>query len=115
MRGMMFGRMGMVAMGTMLTSLLPLIAAIAYVIRPTERRLLLMRPLSLATAFAAISSFAAGAAIVLSGLSATGGIPANPGALLKGLAENWVPAHVAFGSLAAAWLLVAAGILRRQP
>ena len=111
----LLGRMGVLAMGTMLTSLLPLIAAAAYVVRPSERRLLLMRPLSLAAAFAAISNFAAGAAIILRGIAATGGKPENPAAMLMGLAENWVPAHVAFGSLAAAWLLVAAGMLRRQP
>jgi len=112
--GELFGRMGIVALGTMLTSLLPFIAAVAYVIRPTERRLLLMRPLSLAAAFAAISGFASGAAIVLRGLAATGGKPEHPGAVLMGLAEGWVPVHVAFGFLATAWLLVAAGMMRRQ-
>ena len=113
--GDMFGRMGIVSMGTMLTSLLPLIAAVAYFVRPTERRLLLMRPLSLAAAFAAISGFALAAAIVLRALSATGGKPEHPGAMLMGLAETWVPVHVTFGSLAASWLLVAAGMMRRQP
>jgi hypothetical protein len=107
--------MGIVALGTMLTSMLPLIAAVAYVIRPTERRLLLMRPLSIATAFAAISGFASGAAIILRGLAATGGKPEHPGAVLMGLAESWVPVHVAFGFLATAWLLTAAGMMRRHP
>jgi hypothetical protein len=110
----MLGRMGILALGTMLTALLPLITAIAYFVRPSERRLLLMRPLSLAAAFAAISSFAAGAAIILRGLSATGGRLENPGALLMGLAENWLPVHVTFGCLCAAWLLIAAGTMRRQ-
>jgi hypothetical protein len=100
-------------MGTMLTSLLPLIAAIAYFVKPSERRLVLMRPLSLAAAFAAISGFALGAAIILRGLSAAGGKPEHPGAVLMGLAENWVPVHFAFGCLAAAWLLIAAGTMRR--
>jgi hypothetical protein len=110
----MLGQMGILALGTMLTALLPLIAAIAYLVRPTERRLLLMRPLSLAAAFAAISGFAAGAAIILRGLSATGGKPENPGAMLMGFAENWLPVHFTFGCLCAAWLLIAAGTMRRQ-
>ena len=113
--GELLGRLGVVALGTMLTSLLPLIGAVAYVIRPTERRLLLMRPLSLAAVFAAISGFASSAAIVLRGLAATGGKPEHPGAVLMGLAESWVPVHVAFGFLAVAWLLTAAGMMRRQP
>ena len=112
--GDLLGRMGIVALGTMLTSLLPLIVAVAYVIRPTERRLLLMRPLSLAAAFAAISGFASGAAIVLRGLAVVDGKPAHPGNVLMGLAEHWMPVHVAFGCLTAAWLLIAAGMMRRQ-
>jgi hypothetical protein len=112
--GDLLGRMGIVALGTMLTSLLPLIVAVAYVIRPTERRLLLMRPLSLAAAFAAISGFASGAAIVLRGLAVVDGKPAHLGNVLMGLAEHWMPVHVAFGCLTAAWLLIAAGMMRRQ-
>jgi hypothetical protein len=30
------------------------------------------------------------------------------------MAEHWVPVHVVFGSLTAAWLLIAAGTMRRQ-
>jgi len=110
----MLGRMGVMALGTMLTALLPLITAVAYFVRPSERRLVLMRPLSLAAAFAAISGFASGAAIILRGLSATGGKLENPGAVLMGFAENWLPVHVTFGCLCASWLLIAAGTMRRQ-
>ena len=39
--------------------------SIAYVIRPTERKLALMRPLSLASIFAAVCSFTHGLATVL--------------------------------------------------
>ena len=111
----MLGRMGILALGTMLTALLPLIAAVAYFVRPSERRLLLMRPLSLASAFAAISGFASGAAIILRGLAVVDGKPAHLGNLLMGMAEHWMPVHVAFGCLTAAWLLIAAGMMRRQP
>jgi hypothetical protein len=110
----LLGRMGVLAIGTMLTSLLPLIVAVAYFVRPSERLLLLMRPLSLASVFAAISGFASGAAIILRGLAVADGIPARPGNLLMGMAEHWVPVHVAFGALTAAWLLIAAGTMRRQ-
>jgi hypothetical protein len=112
--GDLLGRMGILALGTMLTSLLPLIAAVAYFVRPTERLLLLMRPLTLAAVFAAISGFASGAAIILRGLSVVDGKPPHPGNLLMGMAEHWVPVHVVFGSLTAAWLLIAAGTMRRR-
>ena len=39
--------------------------AIAYAVRPTERKLELLRPLSLAAIFAAVCSFAVGAATAL--------------------------------------------------
>ena len=110
----MFPRMGVVALGTMLTSLLPLIVAVLYVVRPTERLLMLMRPLSLAVVFAALSGFAMGAAIILRGLAVVDGKPPHLGNLLMGMAENWLPVHVAFGCLCAAWLLIAAGTMRRQ-
>ena len=112
--GDLLGRMGILALGTMLTSLLPLMVAVAYFVRPAERLLLLMRPLTLAAVFAAISGFASGAAIILRNLSVVDGKPAHPGNLLMGMAEFWVPVHVVFGSLTAAWLLIAAGTMRRQ-
>ena len=112
--GDLLGRMGILALGTMLTSLLPLIVAGAYFVRPTERLLLLMRPLTLAAVFAAISGFASGAAIILRGLSVVDGKPPHLGHLLMGMAEHWVPVHVVFGALTAAWLLIAAGTMRRQ-
>jgi hypothetical protein len=87
--------------------------AIAYAIKPTESRLALMRPLSLASIFAALCSWAAGLATVLSGLAASGRGPIDWAAVSAGLAECMVPVFVAFGFLAVAWLLVAAG-LRRQ-
>jgi hypothetical protein len=98
----------------MLTSLLPLIVAVMYCIRPTERLLLLMRPLSLAVVFAAVSGFAMGGAIILRGLAVVDGKPAHLGNVLMGAAENWLPVHVSFACLCAAWLLIAAGTMRRQ-
>ena len=112
----MLGRMGILALGTMLTALLPLIAAVAYFVRPSERRLLLMRPLSLAATFAAISGFASGAAIILRGLVGDRRQARAPRRRAHGTRRKlgagpfrlWVPD-------APAWLLIAAGMMRRQP
>lgn len=85
-------------------------SALAYAIRPTERRLALMRPLSLASIFAALCSFFVGLANVLQGAGATTewGIHGF-GRMLMGLSETLIPLFVAFALLAVAWLLVAVG------
>lgn len=85
--------------------------AASYAIRPSERRLALMRPLSLATIFAALFSFTAGLAMVLDGLSATTG-PVVWSRVAAGAAESLVPLFGAFGSLTVAWVLVALGFRR---
>ena len=90
--------------------------AIAYAIRPTEQKLALMRPLSLAGIFGALCSFSGGVATVLAGIAATTEIKTgqiNFGAVLMGFRETIVPIFVAFAFLSVAWLLVAAG-MRRQ-
>lgn len=87
--------------------------AIAYAARPTERKLELLRPLSLAAIFAAICSFSVGVAAALK--VAAGAAPdadvTSP--MLAGLSEACVPPFVAFAFLAVAWLLVALGMRRR--
>lgn len=87
--------------------------AIAYALRPTESKLALMRPLSLAAIFAALCSSAVGFATALKHAADAGVDPKSMAVLLAGLAEAWVPVFVAFAFLAVAWLLVAAGV-RRQ-
>ncbi len=88
--------------------------AIAYAIRPTERKLAFMRPVSLATIFGAICAFAVAAAMIFEALAASpGGI--EIARVYAGLAETFLTVFVSFGLLAAAWLLVAAGMLRRAP
>ena len=87
--------------------------AILYVIRPTEGTLALLRPFSLAAIFAAVSSSAAGCAIVLQGLAASGPHP-NMSLVLMGWAETLVPVYVSFGFLGVAWLLVAVGMRRAE-
>jgi hypothetical protein len=87
--------------------------AIAYALRPTEATLALMRPLSLASIFAAVCSGSVGVATALKHGADAGVSPATMAGVLAGLSESFVPLFVAFAFLAVAWLLVALG-LRRQ-
>lgn len=105
---------GIMAKLSMAVPFAPLVMAIAYAIRPTEARLALLRPLSLAGIFAGLSGFVAGVIAVLRGASATVGELSKSNALL-GLAEATVPLLVAFGCLTVAWLLVTLGLRREQP
>lgn len=88
--------------------------AIAYAIRPTERRLMLMRPLSLAGVFAAVCSSSVGVATALKG-AADGGVSTESlRVMVAGLAEAAIPLFVAFAFLAVAWLAVALGLRRQE-
>ena len=101
------GKLGMlVAFGT-------LGVAIICALKPDERRLALMRPLTLATIFAGLCSFAAGVASVLLGISATGEMSAVAWRnVAAGGAETMMPLLVAFGCLTISWLLIAVGLRR---
>jgi hypothetical protein len=87
--------------------------AIAYAVRPTERRLTVMRPLSLASVFAAVCSSSVGVATALKGPTDAGISSESLRVMTAGLSEAMVPLFVAFAFLAVAWLAVAVG-LRRQ-
>jgi hypothetical protein len=88
--------------------------AAAYAFRPTEGKLMLMRPLSLASVFSAIGSLTAGMATILKGVAASGDFGGHiPAAVFRGCAEALIPMFAAFSFLAVAWLLVAVG-MRRQ-
>ena len=88
--------------------------AIAYAIRPTEQKLMLLRPLSLAAIFAAICSSSVGLATALQGAGAEQAWTADRfSVLMMGLSESLIPPFIAFAFLAVAWLLVAVG-MRRQ-
>jgi len=87
--------------------------AIAYAVRPTERMLELLRPLSLAAIFAALCSFAVGAATALKFAAERESGAVAMHALAAGLSEAFVPLFVAFAFLAVAWLLVTLGMRRR--
>ena len=100
-----------------LSAAVPLAAltlAVLHAARPTEQRLAMMRPLSLASIFATISGLVGGWIAVLSGVAAAPGGNLPSSSLYQGLAESLVLGFVWFGLLAAAWLLVAVAALRRE-
>lgn len=93
-----------------LVSLAALAMAFAYAIRPNERRLALMRPLSLAAIFGGLSMFTLGLTNVLVGIAATSSPTAETWrASAAGAAESMVGLFVAFGCLTLAWLLITLG------
>lgn len=104
---------GGVAILGMLMGLAPLAVGIAYALWPSERRLALMRPLTLATIFAALCTLLSGFAAVSRGISATASVSAiNYQKIAGGLAEGFTPMFVAFGFLTVAWIAVAVGMRR---
>lgn len=98
---------------TMIVAIVTFGLAVSHVLRPTEHKLALVRPVSLASIFATISGLLGGWIAVLGGIAATpdGHLPAS--SLYQGIAESLVVGFVSFGFLAAAWLLVAVAVLRR--
>ena len=103
---------GIVALVSMFMGLVPLVVGMAYAVRPTELRLAMMRPLSLATIFAAITGTSLGALSLLRDQGLTDA-PAFTSVVAIGLAEALVPVFFGFGCLTAAWLCVAFGLWRR--
>jgi hypothetical protein len=108
-------QLGIFAMLSLVVAFAPFAIAVFYAIRPTERKLALMRPVSLAAIFAALAAVTSGGAMVLQGVAASKAPQMSNPMVYMGLAETLTPAFVCFGFLAAAWLLVAAGMLRRSP
>ena len=99
----------------MLVSVAPLVMGMVFAIRPTEQRLSLMRPLSLAGIFAAVSSLILALANALQAVSRTDAVePTSLRFAALVLSEAVVPAFVAFACLTLAWLCVAVG-MRKQP
>src|SRR5215207_10960999 len=82
-------------------------------VRPNERLLALMRPLSLAAIFGGLCSFSAGIAIVHRGISATANITKGSwSAIALGTSEPFVALVVTFACLTVAWLFVSVGLWR---
>jgi hypothetical protein len=101
-----------VALVSMFMGIVPLGVGILYAVWPSEQRLALMRPLSLATIFAALSGSTLGLLNVLRGIGMSQ-TPNFTSVAAIGLAEALVPVFFGFGCLTAAWLCVALGLWRR--
>ena len=87
--------------------------AISYARRPTEGKLAAMRPLSLASLFAALASLTGGWATVLQGAAATSNWTASAvGNLLMRAAETLIPVFTTFAILAVSWVIVTIGMRR---
>jgi hypothetical protein len=110
----MLRNMGLVALFSLLLTLTPLVMAVAYIVRPSERRLALMRPLSLAGLFAALTGTTVGLINVLVGLGKRGFTVETYTISAIGSAEALVPLFLGFANLTVAWLLIAAGMGRQR-
>lgn len=107
----MLRQAGVLALLSLIIAVLPLVAGVAYAVRPTEARLALMRPISLAGIFAGLTGFLAGVMSILRFMWSVE--PPVPSRLIAvGLAEALVPLFVAFGCLTVAWLCASLGVRR---
>ena len=105
--------LGIVAILGAIVSASPMVMAAMYAFRPNDRTLALMRPLSLAAVFAALSNTMLGLVNSLVYVSSRPEpVPLNH--LAAGLAETLVVPFVAFGCLSVAWLAVTIGMRRQQ-
>jgi hypothetical protein len=98
---------------TLILDFVPLIMAAVYVFRPTERNLALMRPLSLAGLFAALSGGVLGFINVLHLVWTRELTTETYKVMAVGASESLVPTFLGFACLTVAWLLVAVGMGRR--
>jgi hypothetical protein len=104
---------GIMALMSILVSLAPMVMGIVYAVRPSEARLALMRPLSLAGIFSSLTGFSLG---LMNSLVYLGNRPGPLGenrVWMFGLAESITTLAVGFGCLTVGWLCVALG-MRRQ-
>jgi len=107
-----FRQASIVALASMFMGIVPLALGVVYAIWPSEHRLALMRPLSLATIFAAISGTTLGVLNVFLHMG-TSDPPGFSQVAAIGLSEALVPIFFGFGCLTVAWLSVALGLWRR--
>jgi hypothetical protein len=109
----LFQGAGIFALLTIFIGFAPLLMAIVYVMRPTDRNLALMRPASLAGLFGALCGGVGGVIVMLRSFGVTEDVtPRTYHSMAIGFAEALVPVFVCFGCLTIAWLLVALGMRR---
>ena len=101
------GKLGVVV------AVMPLVAALVYVVKPSERTLALIRPLSLAAIFAGLATLTSGLANVLIAIGETGEfVPGSWRNIALGTAESLIGVFVACGCLTITWLVVTFGMRR---
>jgi len=108
-----FTQASLASLIALLVSMTPMIAGVTFAIRPTERQLALMRPLSLAGIFAALANIFLGLVntlVYLSRVAASDPAPWTRAA--QALADTAVMPFIAFACLTAGWLSVAVGMRR---
>jgi hypothetical protein len=99
----------------LLVGIAPMLLGIAFALRPNERWLTLMRPLSLAAIFAAVSNVCLGLANALQSIASKhAGADTGIQRAAVGLSEAAILPFLGFACLTVAWLSVAIG-MRRQP
>jgi hypothetical protein len=95
----------------LLVSVAPLVMGVMFAVSPNERRLALMRPLSLAAIFAGLCNLLLGMINVLRGLERTQSFdPAGLRWIFVGTAEAIALLLLSFACLTVAWLSVAVGM-----
>ena len=102
-----------VAILSILVSLFPAGFGVAFALKPTEQRLAMMRPISLAALFAGLGGFVLGLINSLR-MVWTADPQVNWRIVAVGTAESLVTLFVAFGALTLAWLCVAIGFRRQS-
>ena len=107
-----FANAGIMALASMFVGVLPVTMGIVYAIWPSEHRLALMRPLSLATIFAAVAGTALGFINELRFITRTGTLTFSQ-QVAQGIAESLLTLFFGFGCLTVAWLCVTVGLWRR--
>lgn len=108
----LFSQISLFALLTLVIDVLPLIAAAVYVARPTEARLALMRPFSLAGLFAGLAGTLNGLLNGMQWLSRQSDMTGRWSPFFGGVSEALVPAVFGLTCLTVAWLLVAVGTWR---
>jgi hypothetical protein len=107
----MLSQASIFALLSLVVAVVPLVMGLVYAVRPSESRLALMRPLSLAGLFSGLGGLMAGLINVLRGLGEAGA-PTTFHIAAVGLSEALVSLFVAFGCLTVGWLCVAFGMTR---
>lgn len=108
--------MGWPARIALILCLAPLLASGIYAVRPTARRLALTKALSLAALAAGLGSTIFGLASLLRTIGHQPRLGPDDWLWIAiGFSERLVTSSAALGSLAIAWLLVAAGTGRQHP